>query len=167
MLYLIPLAIFFNIIVIFNYIKHKYYIDIIINLISIAISYLIIKWIDNIEKNKCKCSENYKRNYIKYGWYFIIIITLLSLIINIINHIYANIIIDYDLLKLIYNLIYVYVIILTILYIYDLKTKKCICSEGYSREVAYYYSIIELILYLFSIFGFIISLYIYTIKNKL
>ena len=65
MLYLIPLAIFFNIIVIFNYIKHKYYIDIIINLVSITISYLIINWIDKIEKNKCKCSENYKRDYIK------------------------------------------------------------------------------------------------------
>jgi len=167
MLYLIPLAIFFNIIVIFNYIKHKYYIDIIINLISITVSYLIIKWIDKIEKNKCKCSENYKRDYIKYGWYFIIFITILSLIINIINHIFKNIIIDYDLLKLIYSLIFTYIIILTILYIYDLKTKKCICSESYSREIAFYYSIMELILYLFSISGMIISLYIYSIKNKL
>lgn len=167
MLYLIPLAIFFNIIVIFNYIKHKYYIDIIINLISITVSYLIIKWIDKIEKNKCKCSENYKRDYIKYGWYFIIFITILSLIINIINHVFKNIIIDYDLLKLIYSLIYLYIVILTIIYVYDIKTKKCICSEGYSREIAFYYSIIELILYLFSISGAIISLYIYSIKNKL
>jgi hypothetical protein len=167
MLYLIPLAIFFNIIVIFNYIKHKYYIDIIINLVSITISYLIINWIDKIEKNKCKCSENYKRDYIKYGWYFVIIITIISLIINIINHIFKNIIIDYDLLKLIYSLIFTYIIILTILYIYDLKTKKCICSESYSREIAFYYSIMELILYLFSISGMIITLYLYSIKNKL
>lgn len=167
MLYLVPLAIIFNIIIIFNYIKHKYYFDIIFNLITIAISYLIIQWITNIEKINCKCSESYKRNYIKYGWYFIIIINILSLIINLINKIYVKIIIDYDLFKLIYSLVSIYVIILTINYIYDLKINKCLCSEDYKREVAYYYSIIELILYLFSISGLLIGLYLYTLKNKL
>jgi hypothetical protein len=165
--FLTTLAFIFNFVIIFNYIKHKYFIDILLDLISIIISYLIIIWINKLEKLECKCSDTKERNYIKFGWYFIIVISVISLIIHILNNFYKKFMFDYELYKLIYTLLFGSVIIITIYYIYELKKKKCTCSEDYKREIAYYYSIIEFILYLSSLSGFIIMMYLYSLKNRL
>ena len=167
MLFLTTLAIMFNFIIIYNYIKHVYFIDIIFDLISIAISYLIIIWINKLEKIDCKCSDYRERTYIKFGWYLIIVISFISLIVHILTHFYKGFMFDYELYKIIYTLIFGSVIIITIYYIYELKRKKCACCEDYKREIAYYYSIIEFVLYLFSISGFIIMMYLYSLKNRL
>lgn len=98
---------------------------------NIFINWMMISWITKLEETQCKCSENWKRPLLKYWAYFSIGITILAVITG------------YDLTK-IFSIFAFVNVIGTILYIYNLKSIGCECSESFKREFLYIYNWLKL-----------------------
>lgn len=134
--------------------------------ISKIISYILILffgistviWIDKLEKNKCKCSEDIRRSYIKNWWIFLIswntLILGLQLLIN--AKLNNNIMNGLLILIAIINLITVFV---SLTYIVKLRKSNCKCSAGHGRNILLSYDILVLLFIGFSLlFGLFFGL---------
>lgn len=123
-----------------------------------------IIWIDNLEKNKCKCSEDIRRSYIKNWWIFLISWNTLILGLHLVDINLSNNNIMKGLLLLLsfINLIAIFV---SLAYIIKLRKSNCTCSSGSGQNILLSYDIIVLLLLGFSLlFGlfFVLS----NIKRK-
>ena len=132
------------------------FINIIIGGITIIINYMALMWILKLEEIDCKCSDSWMRYYIKYFLYLYFIVQIILLIVNI--YIYANGLSP----KFFMNELWLYFIlffslfsfiniIISIIYIDQLKKLNCDCSEDIKREVYWYYNIIRVVFIIFTI----------------
>jgi hypothetical protein len=121
-----------------------------IGLIALIINVYAIVWIYKLETIDCKCSNNWMRTYIKYYLHAIIPIMSITLLINI--YLYFNDLTYRDItndLFTAYRVIAGFVnffglvnIIISIIFINELKKINCECSEDIKREVYFIYNII-------------------------
>ena len=121
-----------------------------IGLIALIINIYAIVWIYKLETIDCKCSNNWMRTYIKYYLHAIIPIMSITLLINI--YLYFNELTYSDIkndLFTFYRVIAGFVnffglvnIIISIIFINELKKINCECSEDIKREVYFIYNII-------------------------
>lgn len=121
-----------------------------IGIIALIINVYAIIWIYKLETIDCKCSNNWMRTYIKYYLHVIIPIMSITLLINI--YLYFNDLTYRDItndLFTFYRVIVGFVnffglvnIIISIMFINELKKINCECSEDIKREVYFIYNII-------------------------
>ena len=124
--------------------------NIILGLIGISINISAILWIYKLENIDCKCSNNWMRIYIKYYLHVIIPIMVISLFMHI--YLYVNNMIYTDIRSNLLSLYFFIIggfnifgfinIIISIIFINQLKEINCNCSEDIKREVYYIYNII-------------------------
>ena len=124
--------------------------SIFIGLIALIINIYAIVWIYKLETIDCKCSNSWMRLYIKYYLHVIIPIMTITLLINI--YLYFNELTYRDItndLFTFYRVIVGFVnffglinIIISIIFINELKKINCECSEDIKREVYFIYNII-------------------------
>ena len=131
-------------------------------LVGIVISCLILKYVYDLEKEKCECSEDWKRTYIKYFSAFLILVGIIALFgysyPKLIKVKSREVIIFIGILGLLISIgsiIYLYA-----LYMFShnlIRHKDCPCSESHLRTFVYYYSIIVILLYAFFIFAALVA----------
>jgi hypothetical protein len=140
----------------------------------IVIYSMTLKWIDKLEKTKCSCSNDYKRDYIKYYLYIylafvglnILLIILFAIFVNNANAKILKLFRPFIMIKkFIMPFFAIINIIFSIMYIHKLKELDCSCSEDIIREIYYYWNIIMVaivvIILLFSIVNGIQTFYLY------
>ena len=114
-------------------------------LLTVILYYIFFNYVLTLEKLKCDCSKDWRRDYIKYYSTIAMVMIAIKLFNNKITEY-----VDVDILNKIYLLdffagfIYLYVLLT---YSYDLKNSQCKCSESPIRTFIYHYSIIILVLY--------------------
>ena len=125
----------------------------------IYLSYLYIKYINKLEKEKCGCSEDIKRNIIKNFSYLILISWILFIIFfficpinNIKKIMYSKI---FNLINLIIIGIYGW-----ILFSYSKKLidESCKCSDDWLRDAMQYQSYIYIFISLSSFILFLVRI---------
>lgn len=124
-------------------------VNILMLLIVISINALIINYVYTLEKNKCECSQGWKRKYIKY---FAIITIIIVTMNNIIKRLPKSILIPISTLYSIGGLVNIYVLFS---YSNFMIKNTCKCSDSWERKFIYYYSIFVISLYILLIFGLI------------
>lgn len=107
---------------------------------GIILNLVYFNYVYNLEKKKCKCSEDWRRTFIKYYSLALIFQLVLMLFLK------KN--------KIIKPLLQILVFITSVLglvefyalltFSQDLKLKKCECSKGIDREFIYWYTVIIL-----------------------
>jgi hypothetical protein len=132
-------------------------INLLIFITGLVIYSLTLQWIDKLERSKCKCSEDYKRDFIKYFLYFYLAYIIINIIAVIAIAIYSfrktttnqyiliiNTAMKY-LSRFILPILFVVNIIFSILYITQLKKLhvklECECSKDIRAEIYYYWTI--------------------------
>lgn len=124
--------------------------ELIIIIIGITINFMALQWILKLEQISCKCSENWKRDYIKYvlyGWFIYILLPIAMKLYGIFMGDKVSIPKIFDIITLIFGFFFIVNVIISIMYISELKETNCSCSEDVRRETYYYYQIIYLSLY--------------------
>ena len=132
------------------------YINIGIKLIIIVLYYIFYKYTLYLEEIQCGCSNNWKRDYIKhYSSIAMIIITSKLLNDSLTKIVNPNFLYTIYLLDIIFGAFYAIV-----LYNYakDLKDSGCKCSDTWSRDFMYSYSLFILGLYIIIYFASITAL---------
>ena len=134
-------------------------------IIIIIIGLFILNWINNLDKNNCKCSNTNKKIYIKAWWFFIIIYYIFEVFIYLTTNTGQSLsdFIKYNNLLLGFNLIIGFIsaimIVVTYRYLNYLKTSKCKCSLNKSQQLLYIYSKINIaIIVIFLVIIFFIAL---------
>ena len=118
-------------------------------LIVILLNTLIINYVYTLEKNKCECSQGWKREYIKY---FAIITIILVVVNSIFRKIPKSFLMPISTLYSIGGLINIYVLFS---YSNSMIKNTCECSNSWERQFIYYYSIFVISLYVFLVAGLI------------
>ena len=124
---------------------------IIVNIIAITINCMALMWLQKLEDINCKCSENWMHIYIKYFLYAYFIFLLISFLINaylfLSNTGYSDsqLYSMFRILMLVFNGFGIVNIIISIIYISELKKINCECSEDVRREIYWYYNIVRII----------------------
>lgn len=120
---------------------------------------LLINWLNDLEKNDCVCSKDWKRYFIKHWLMFLCCVIAVSILTLLLTYISG---------KRVVNCIniYSYVVffmsflncILSIVYIKQLKDTNCNCSENKVRDVYYVYSwiifVLNIPIFLGALYGF-------------
>ena len=133
-------------------------------IIGIAANVIILLYVLELEKEKCACSENWKRDYIKYWSIIVIISTVIGLLmpslldpkkimINSLHKLYFGI-------SLLAGLFYT--ITLIVYYIQLNNKKKCLCSKDWKKHFMIYPVVMIALSF---IFVFILGSVIYVIKG--
>ena len=132
--------------------------SVISSLIGILISVLILKYVYDLEEEKCVCSRDWKRTYIKYFSGLLIFVGILGLFgldqISIAKSTKAKLLPLFAIVAALFTVgsfVYLYAI-----YTFSndlIRHKNCPCSESHLRTFVYYYSIIVILLYGFLIFA--------------
>jgi len=143
----------------------------------VTISILALNWIYNLEKIKCKCSKDWKRDFIKYYIYIYLVFIIVSVISFFIILVYPKIITSvymkvFSIIKNVVGLLTLINIVISIIYIYNLKKENCICSEDIAREIYYIWNIISasvnlFVIFLFILFFIIMGIFLAFAKSKL
>ena len=120
-----------------------------LGLIGAIVSAIIFTYAYNLEKDKCKCSKNWRRDYIKIYTGVIFVLSVIIFILNIsgllrlenvpfglakIGKIFPIIL---GLSMIISSFTYTYALFT---YAQELVHKKCKCSDNWQRTFIYYYS---------------------------
>ena len=124
--------------------------------LSVAISFLgiflllmIYTYIDKLEKTGCECSESQYRSFIKIFplvavFYLVITMTLSpGFTISLFGPMGSLI---YMLVRAVFFVLFFVFFVLVIVYVRNLITVKCECSEDIRREIMYLYAILEVVL---------------------
>jgi len=133
--------------------------------IIIIIGLFILNWINNLDKNNCKCSDTNNKIFIKAWWFFIIMYYIFEIFIYLLMNTGQTLsdFIKYNNILLIFNLLVGFVsaimIVITYRYLNYLKSSNCKCSLSKSQELLYIYSKINIaILVIFIVIIFFIAL---------
>jgi hypothetical protein len=116
--------------------------------INVVLYFITFSWIVILEKNKCECSNNWKREFIKYFLLIFISYIILSILFQLTNT--NSIVFNY--IKYILYVAEIVFIIITFIYIQELIKNKCECSKMIQRDITYIYTIVDIIVILLSIF---------------
>ena len=111
----------------------------------VAINILLIMfllYIRDLEKSKCTCSENWKRDYIKYFTAFTILLNAVSIFYpNIMNKLFGR-------LQFVIGILGIVWLVCIFLWVNKLDKEKCKCSEGWERDTIKIYAGAKLLLLL-------------------
>jgi hypothetical protein len=124
--------------------------------LSMAISFLgiflllmIYTYIDKLEKTGCQCSESPYRSFIKIFpmvavVYFVITMALApGYMVKVFGSMGS---LTYLLMRAAFSVLFFVFFVLVIVYVRNLITLKCECSEDIRREIMYIYAILEVVL---------------------
>jgi hypothetical protein len=112
--------------------------------------YSIYTWIQELEKNDCKCSDLWQNNYLKYSSLVLLVNQSLFFAIKMlemsktlkISCSFKSMFSAWAVLSLFAVIVYM---VILVDFIQKLKKKEdCHCSESWKREYGYYYSIVYL-----------------------
>lgn len=134
-------------------------------IINIILYFITFSWIVLLEKNKCECGRNWKRDFIKY---FILAMIFLVFVYAIYEKMALCKVFrghEFILDKMWYILFISEIIFVTIVFIYirDLIKNKCKCGESANREMYSLYSSVDILIFIITCliaFGFIIYRFI-------
>jgi hypothetical protein len=121
-----------------------------LSIIGVVLMGLTYTYIDKLERINCACAEHpYKKfikNYIIFAICFLLITAFLppSMIVGAIGPIYGMI---YLAIKWIYVIATIVFFIYALRYVQYLTREKCKCSEDIRRDVLYWWSIIQLVIF--------------------
>jgi len=104
--------------------------------INIAFYGFAFFWIQNMEKNSCTCSQDWRRDYMKY--FFLAVIGIQFLIMG--KGISS--LKKYKIPLGIASLVYLYA---SLTYIHTLREQSCGCSDSMERSILFWYSAIQII----------------------
>lgn len=118
-------------------------------IINIILYFITFSWIVLLEKNKCECSKNWKRDFIKYYIMAMILFMVLYGIYEItsVNKIINNYDFIFDFLRNIMLIAEIGFVTVVFIYIRDLIKKGCKCSESPNRDISLFYSTVDLIIF--------------------
>lgn len=138
----------------------------------LVFGFIILNWLHSLDKNNCKCSNDNKKTYIKLWWFFLIIYNISVVFMYIFNDKTSSIS-DYiafnDLLigiNTIFGIFSILILIITYLYINNLKKINCKCSFGKTETFLYYYTKISIFIFISFLILFILSLFYYLQSSK-
>lgn len=117
--------------------------------INIILYFITFSWIVLLEKNKCECSTNWKRDFIKYYIIFQIIFIIIYVTYEIMSFykLVKNYDFLFDALKYVMLMTEIGFVSIVFIYIRDLIRNKCKCSESPKRDITMLYSIVDLIIF--------------------
>ena len=125
-------------------------------MLAIAISFLgiflllmIYTYIDKLEKTGCECSESPYRSFIKNFPIFAVVYLVLTMALSAgaaISMFGSAGAMIYMLIRAAFFVMFFVFFVLVIVYVRNLITMKCECSEDIRREVMYIYAILEVVL---------------------
>jgi hypothetical protein len=121
-----------------------------LSVIGVVLMGLTYTYIDKLERINCACAEhpykNFIKNYIIFAICFLIVTAFLppSMVVGLIGPIYGLI---YLIIKWIYVIATIVFFVYALRYVQYLTREKCKCSEDVRREVLYWWSIIQLIIF--------------------
>jgi len=118
-------------------------------IINIILYFITFSWIVLLEKNKCECSKNWKRDFIKY---YIMAMILFIVSYGIYEIMSANRIINnydfiFDFLRNLMLISEIGFVAIVFVYIRDLIKNRCKCSESPNRDISLFYSTVDLIIF--------------------
>lgn len=136
---------------------------IIINLIVLALAVVSLTYIQKLERIGCPCAEHPYRNYIKAWLYVAVVVFLAILLINLGLasgvKLGKNVAMALGVFYMLFGLATFVFYVLAVMYVRYLMNEKCKCSEDTRRTVLYWWSIIELVLIVFSfLVGLLLSI---------
>lgn len=117
-------------------------------LISLILNFIFLNYVDKLEKIKCGCSQDWRRDFIKVYSILVIVIICAGFFLDTKKLLKNNSILGFLTLVQLAGFIYLYC-----LYTFsrDLKNGNCECSETWERKLIYNYSMIIIMLYLLTI----------------
>lgn len=118
-------------------------------IINIILYFITFSWIVLLEKNKCECSKNWKRDFIKY---YIMTMILFVVSYGIYEIMSANKIVNnydfiFDFLRNLMLISEIGFVAIVFVYIRDLIKNRCKCSESPNRDISLFYSTVDLIIF--------------------
>ena len=117
-------------------------------ILLLLLHYFMYIWTKELENKNCDCSDIIHRKIINYGSIVFFIFLIFNYINIITNNIFIKSSIFISILLTTISIIYLSIIID---YIRKLKEKQCECSEDWKRKYGYIFSIIYVILSVFSL----------------
>lgn len=124
-----------------------------IYMINIVLYFITFTWIVMLEKNKCACSMNWKRDFIKYYLIFMVTFMILYTLFVIFLQKYVYLLENAKYIIFILQLLYIGIVFV---YIRDLITNKCECSDMIHRDITQIYNTLDIISIILSLLFFII-----------
>ena len=117
-------------------------------LISLILNFIFLNYVDKLEKIKCGCSQDWRRDFIKVYSILVIVLICAGFFLDTKKLLKNNTILGFLTLVQLAGFIYLYC-----LYTFsrDLKNGNCECSETWERKLIYNYSMIIIMLYLLTI----------------
>lgn len=129
-----------------------------ISLLVILLYFYIYKWVVELEREGCQCSDMWQRNFLNISTPLIIFISVISIFANVLMKLR---IVNVDkmmaygtenrswLIPLYVAYIIFGICFIVILFDYtrQLKEMECVCSDSWVREYGYIYSLVVLILW--------------------
>ena len=118
-------------------------------IINIILYFITFSWIVLLEKNKCECSKNWKRDFIKYYIMAMILFVVSYGIYEIMsaNRIVNNYDFIFDFLRNLMLISEIGFVAIVFVYIRDLIKNRCKCSESPNRDITLFYSTVDLIIF--------------------
>lgn len=118
-------------------------------IINIILYFITFSWIVLLEKNKCECSKNWKRDFIKY---YIMLMILFIISYGIYEIMSANKLINnydfiFDFLRNLMLISEIGFVAIVFIYIRNLIKNRCKCSESPNRDISLFYSTVDLIIF--------------------
>ena len=117
-------------------------------LISLILNFIFLNYVDKLEKIKCGCSQDWRRDFIKVYSILVIVLICAGFFLDTKKLLKNDIVLGFLTLVQLAGFIYLYC-----LYTFsrDLKNGNCECSETWERKLIYNYSMIIIMLYLLTI----------------
>ena len=131
-------------------------------LLGISLQACIVYYLDNLEKIGCVCAMNGKRMFIFAFAIFSILLNTVQLFTDKLPTYLAK----YPIAMAGIAALGISYIVVTLIYIEDIKKANCNCSESVFRDMMYYLSIISACLWGFIVVFFVSGLYQLYILNK-
>lgn len=126
-------------------------VQIIALIINVLINWTMISWIQKLDNTQCECSKDWKKSGLEYWAYFSLFMGVLTFILNIFFFFAYGESFKYsrDFTRYFSGLLSILSFMNTIgtlVYIYNLKSIDCKCSEDIKREILYIYNWLKVIL---------------------
>lgn len=121
-----------------------------LSIIGVVLMALTYTYIDKLERIKCACAEHPYKNFIKkyiiFAICFLLITAFLppSMVVGFLGPAYGLV---YLIVKWIYVIATLVFFIYALRYVQYLTREKCKCSEDIRRDVLYWWSIIQLVIF--------------------
>lgn len=141
-------------------------------LLEINIYVSALRWIYQLEKTRCECSDTYHREYIKKWCHIYIIVSTLAYLYNMYEIFHEDLRVGKTMIafQIPFTFLSFINVIISIHYIDKLKKMNCKCSEELTRETYYIFNWLKIGLFgFFALILLIITLAVayFIISNKL